>query len=72
MFDALLAEQHAIEAAFGAPLHWEPLDDRRACRISYGGDGGYRDSERWPAVHDAMIDAMVRLERALAPHLPRL
>jgi hypothetical protein len=31
--------------------------------------GGYRDEEeKWPAIQDAMRDAMVRLEKALRPH----
>jgi hypothetical protein len=35
--------------------------------------GGYRSDEaKWPAIHDAMIDAMGRLEKALTPHLAKL
>jgi hypothetical protein len=36
-------------------------------------DGGYKSDEaKWPAIQDAMIDAMGRLEKALAPHLEKL
>jgi hypothetical protein len=32
--------------------------------------GGYRDpEEQWPTIQDAMIDAMIRLEQAVKPHL---
>jgi hypothetical protein len=34
--------------------------------------GSYRDEERWAEIQDAMIDAMIRLENALRPHLARL
>jgi hypothetical protein len=34
--------------------------------------GGYRDEAMWTAVHEAMIDAMIRLERSLRPYLADL
>ena len=34
--------------------------------------GGYRDQDRWPTIQDAMIDAMIRLDKALAPHIAKL
>lgn len=65
--------KEAIEKAFGEPLEWVQSEGTRACAISKNVKaGGYRDEARWPAVHDAMIDAMVRLERALKPHIAEL
>ena len=74
IFDKLHTAREQIEAAFGEPLVWERLNDRRACRVSYRMDiGGYGDSqESWPGTHDAMIDAMVRFEAALRPHIDAL
>ncbi len=85
IFDKLYAAKEEIEAEFGAPLVWERLDDTedtrgeslfkyRASLIRYYMDkGGYRDpEERWPEIQDAMIDAMVRLEAALRPHIDAL
>jgi hypothetical protein len=50
------------------------LDDARGRRIRFTtAAGGYRsDESRWPEIQDAMIDAMVRLDNALKPHLARL
>jgi hypothetical protein len=31
--------------------------------------GGYRDESQWRQVQDDMIDAMIRLGKALRPHL---
>jgi hypothetical protein len=46
---------------------------KRACRIKKDIDlGGYRDEDSWPQIHDAMIDAMIRLEKALKPHIAGL
>lgn len=74
IYDKLLALKADVEKAFGAGLVWQRLDDKRACRIAYTLTvGGYRSDEaEWPAIHDAMIDAMGRLEQALALHLAKL
>lgn len=72
-FDALHERKEAIEARFGHDLDWMPEEDIKACHITYTMDtGGWRDEERWPQVQGAMADAMVRLERALAPEIARL
>lgn len=73
IFDALSAQKEAIERAFGEPLKWQRLDDKKSSRISYSSDnGGYRDEEEWPHIQEAMIDAMIRLNKALKPHFASL
>jgi len=73
IFDALAAGKDAIEERFGGPLAWEALEGRRACRIQKTiSVGGWRDEDKWPELHEAMIDAMVRLDAALKPHIDAL
>ena len=73
IFDRLAQSKEAIEADFEAPLEGQRLEGRRASRIKKSIDlGGYRDEDEWPQIHDAMIDAMMRLEKALKPHIGRL
>lgn len=73
IFDLLFARKEQIEGAFGAPLDWQRLDDRRASRIRYVlANGGLRDRDRWPEIQDAMIDAMVAFAKALRPEIKRL
>jgi hypothetical protein len=74
IFQALKASQETIENTFGEPLGWEPLEGRRACQIAkYLDQGGYRDPEEaWEAIHAVMIENMIRLEKALRPHIERL
>jgi hypothetical protein len=71
LFEQLALHREVIEAAFGGTLAWEALEGRRACRIRAAlADGGYCSSEDlWPDLHDSPIDAMIRLERALKPHI---
>ena len=73
IFDRLAQSKESIEADFGERLEWQRLEGRRYIRIRRDLDlGGYRDEEKWPEIQDAMIDAMIRLEKALKPHIERL
>lgn len=70
IFDQLAQSKEEIEGAFGGPLDWQRLEGARACRIKKEiALGGYRDEQLWPEIQDAMIDAMIRLEKALRPHI---
>jgi hypothetical protein len=73
IFDGFAGAKEEIERAFGGPLDWQRLEGARACRIKKQIDlGGYRDEPQWPEIHYAMIDAMVRLDKALKPHIKAL
>lgn len=73
LFDALHARKDSIETAFGGPLDWQRLDEKRACRISaLVTAGGWRDEPTWPDVQEQLISAMERLEKAMRPHLNEL
>ncbi len=74
IFDTLSNHKDEIEKAFGEPLEWQRLEGKRACRIrKIILIGGYRDKEEtWPKIHEAMVDAMVRLEKSLMPYINKL
>lgn len=73
IFDALHARREEIDAKFGAPLEWQRLEGRRACRVRHVlPSGGLRDQDAWPEIQERMVDAMVRLEGALSPEIRRL
>jgi hypothetical protein len=74
MFDELFSHKEQIEEAFGESLIWQRLDQKRASRISYGMTvGGYKDVEdNWQTIQEAMIDAMARFEKSLAPFLENM
>ena len=74
IFDTLKASKDTIERDFGDSLLWQSHENKRARRIMKNLDiGGYREDEsKWPEIQDAMIDAMIRLEKALRPHIDNL
>ena len=73
VFEQLRAAKDQIERDFGEPLEWQRLEGKKACRICKNLDiGGIDDRDRWPDIQNAMIDAMVRLEKALRPHIDEL
>ena len=72
-FAALKKEKEAVEAVFNGPLDWQDLSGIRACRICTLIEGGWKSpQETWSDTHAAMVDAMIRLDRALRPHVQGL
>ena len=77
IFARLVQQRAPIEAAVRAPLTWLPAWRRPDHRwpvpaiVRVIACPGLRDlgQEAWPALQTQMIEAMVRLERALVPHL---
>ncbi|WP_435203719.1 DUF4268 domain-containing protein [Qipengyuania sp. 902] len=72
-FEQLQQYKQEIEASFGAPLDWMPLENNDGCRIRYVIDGGWKTSpERWPETYEQLVDAMIRLNIALRDHVAEL
>lgn len=73
MFDQLEKSRQAIGAEFGGPIEWQRLDQKRACRIkAIACKHGLADEENWPEIHKALVDAMIRFEKALKPQIKKL
>jgi hypothetical protein len=72
-FETLKAQRASIEDAFGGVLDWQDLPGRTGCRICTEIDGGWTSPEsEWPALQDKMIDALIRLEKALKKPIQEL
>ena len=72
LFNYLLRYKAMINAAVGLPLHWGPYPERgTGYEISrMVRNGGSRSAESgWPQIHRDLVDAMIRIERALRPYL---
>ena len=73
IFDTLFKSKEDIEKTFEGNLEWQRLDLKRACRIKkIVKTGGYRDEDKWEEIQNEMIDSMIRLEKALKPHMKKL
>jgi len=73
IFDDLYVNKDKIEESFGAPLIWDKIEGRRACRIKKKIEGGYRSNkERWPDIQRNMINEMINLHKVLKPIIDRL
>jgi hypothetical protein len=59
----------AINSAFGGNLDWQELPESRGCRIRHLVPGGWKSpKEEWQPIHQAMVDAMIRLDKAFRPY----
>jgi hypothetical protein len=66
VFDKLHMTKDEIEHELGEPLKWDRREGGTICKVEWHLPvAGYRDEASWPSTQNAMVDAMVRLERAL-------
>jgi hypothetical protein len=72
-FKELKSSREPIEATFGEHLEWQDLPESRACRIRKVIEGGYRSPEGdWSSIYQRMVDAMIRLDKAIRPFVQKL
>ncbi len=65
VFERLHAQKQAIETAFGSPLIWMPLPDKKVCRIVYAKTVDGFEKDNWPGMIEWLVEHMTRLELAL-------
>lgn len=64
LFDQLLPCKAQIESAFGHPLSWERLDDKKSCCIRYGCAVEGDNKDNWPEMIQWMVENIIKLEEA--------
>ena len=72
VFERLEAQKQDIEAAFGNALTWQPLPNKKACRIQYSKPVDGYDKANWPDMIQWLITHMTRLEQALKEPLEQI
>lgn len=73
IYSTLHAKKDEIESEFGENLIWDQREGVRMRRIGLiYREVGLKDEDKWDNLQDKMIDAMVRLEKALKNHIRRL
>jgi Domain of unknown function (DUF4268) len=66
VFDALFASREEFETAYGKTLEWDPLEDRKACRIFEQSKGDVRNESAHNAYISFFLDAGQRFRKAIA------
>jgi hypothetical protein len=73
VFDSLYESKQQIENDFGEQLVWERLDNRKSSYIKKIFENkGLKDIDNWRDIQNRMVDAMIRLEKALSKHINKL
>lgn len=72
VFERLEAQKPDIESAFGDALVWQPLPNRKACRIQYSKPVDGYDKSNWPEMIQWLVEHMTRLEKALSGPLDKI
>ena len=73
IFDHFHAQKDVIEQEFGDSLEWEPLKDRKGCRIaSRRRQVDPMDRTRWPGYFDWYLDRADRFRRVFTKRVRRL
>ena len=74
MFDELHSHKAEIEESFGEALSWERMDGKLGSKVAYYVEvGGYQDPEStWNLAQNALVDAMIKLERSVKPFVLRI
>ena len=72
--DCLYRMKEKIEGDFGKSLIWRSSESRKQTQVRFVLEGGgYRNPrEDWPVIQDKMIDAVIRLEKVISPHVETL
>lgn len=73
IFALLEKNKAAINSEFGGEMIWQLLPEKRACRIkAVACNHGLADQDKWGEIRKALIDTMVRFEKALKPFIKKL
>jgi hypothetical protein len=70
-FDFLLQQRGEIEAAFGGPMEWEPLEDKRACRVAVYRQGSIDKGEELADIRAWAIMQLLQMRRVMGPWITR-
>jgi Domain of unknown function (DUF4268) len=71
IYDLLHGEKNDIEREIGCSLDWRRRDAGKESHIVKRFDGGL-DYEDWNELHDELVDALVKFEKAFLPRLASL
>ena len=71
LFDQLYAQKDAIEQAFGQPVKWMRLDDKKSSRIQFSCAAEGFNKDRWEEWTTWHLEQMTKLEKAMKTPLQK-
>jgi hypothetical protein len=72
LFDLLYARREELEKAFGAPLSWRRMDDKKVSIIEVAQPFEGHNRENWSSMTAWLVDHVRRIERAFDPEIAKL
>ncbi|MDO8289187.1 MAG: DUF4268 domain-containing protein [Parvibaculum sp.] len=72
LFDSLLDRQDLLDAAFGEPLSWRRMDDKKVSIIEFVKPFDGHSRESWPDMIAWLVEHIQRLEKAFDPQIQSL
>lgn len=67
----LMLQREEIEREFGASLGWEPLEDKRACRVALYRDGSIDQPDALVDIRDWAIERLLQMRQIIGPRIRR-
>lgn len=72
LFDILSARSSSFDEAYGAPLSWRRMDDKKSSIIEAEQAFDGHNRECWPGMIAWLVDNIQRMERVFDPEIPAL
>jgi hypothetical protein len=72
LFDVLNAHAAELDKAFGAPLSWRRMDDKKASIVGYAKSFDGHNRESWPEMTAWLVEHIQRMEKLFNPQIPSL
>ena len=73
IFERLLAEKESIETAFGHPLDWQRLPNKKMSRIAYKLEGAnVFNEDDWPKMLNFLIKYMLKFHEVMKSYIAKL
>ncbi len=70
LFEGLMRSKQELEKEFGEALEWEPLDEKKACRVALYRAGSIEDDPRTrDDIRDWAIDRLLKFKSVFGPAL---
>jgi hypothetical protein len=72
LFEVLNARAAEFDEAFGAPLLWRRMDDKKVSIVGYAKSFDGHNHDSWPAMIAWLVEHIQRMEKVFSPQIDLL